>query len=378
MSSHASYAVALAASCMLAAPLLAQNRTVVPASAATTEGNSLDIRPFGLERVRATQLIPMDVLGIPSGRQITELAYRRDGQILRTQTMSRRRTASWSIRMGNIDTRVAAGRAYNPVNPTGLYMRPGNGTNSLIEYYNAVPSWPTLPPSVGSTAPFSIRFKLRSPFTVAGPSGIAVDFYVYGSNGRQVSYYIDAVRSDVDRGSSSSFGTSCPVNNVNNRSDAVPSNPGGDPLEYSLFGAVPFTPAILAIGASKTRWAGFTLPLPLGGLGLTGCNLLVSHDILLPATVLSTGSTRLRFALPAQASLAGVTTFAQWMVVDGQINPAFPLTFSDGVEVTTGTTVGTSGLRTSLLYGVNQASVVRGRYGLVDRGYSFVTEFTHN
>lgn len=366
------------AASLLSLPVTAQFKTVVPASAATTEGNTFDIRPFGLERVRTTQLIPLAALGITRGRQITEVAYRRDGSVLRTRSLVRRRTRNWSLRLGNIDTTVTAGRQFDPANPTGRYIGPGSGRNSLIEYYNAIPNWPTLPPVVGSTAPFSIRFKLRSPFTVQGPRAIAVDHYLYGANAAQTQYYIDAVRSDVDRGTVTNFGKSCPTHDVHNRSYAVASNPGGDPAEFGIFGAAPNAPALLVLGASRTLWGTIPLPLGLEALGLKGCSILVSQDVNLATRMLSTGSARVRVQIPASAALAGVTTYAQWTVLDTQLSNIIPLTFSDAVEMTTGRTVGSAGLATSMLYGANLATVVRGRVGLIERNYSFVTEFTHN
>lgn len=362
----------------LSAPLSAQTKKVVPAANATVEGNSFDQRPFGLERVRLTQLIPMDILGIPRGRQITELGYRRDGEILKTTAMVRRVTTAWSVRLGNINTGIASGVQFDPRNPTGLYLRPGNGTNSLIEYYNAIPNWPSLLPKVGATADFVLRFKLRSPFVVQGPNAIAVDHYMYGANGATFAYYIDAVRGNVDRGTVSYYGDSCPTPNVHNRGYAIPSNPGGDDLEFSLFGAVPNGLAILAIGGSKTTWATIPLPLKLDAFGLKGCSILASQDILVATTAQTTGSARIAIPMPNDPKLAGITVYGQWMVVDTQLSQKLPFTFSNGIEVKVGTSLGASGLTTSVLYGVNLGAVVRGRYGLVDRGFSPVTEFVHN
>ena len=197
--------LALLALAALATPVLAQNKTVFPAANTAVEGNTFDLRPFGLERVRFTQLIPLNQLGIGRGKQITEIAYRRDGTVLKTQAMTRRMTTAWSIRLGNINSTVAAGRPFDPRNPTGLYLRPGNGTNSLIEYYNAIPVWPSLLPKVGGTADFALRFKLRRSFVVQGPSGIAVDHYMYGGRGTTTAYYMDAVRGNVDRGKADEF-----------------------------------------------------------------------------------------------------------------------------------------------------------------------------
>ena len=55
-----------------------------------------------------------------------------------------------------------------------------------------------------------------------------------------------------------------------------------------------------------------------------------------------------------------------------------PFTFSNGVDITLGRTIGNTGINASVLYGVNTGAIVRGRYGLIDRGFTLVTEFTHN
>ncbi|MCB9880610.1 MAG: hypothetical protein H6832_13735 [Planctomycetes bacterium] len=371
---HTGRAVALVLA--LTSCVAAQVTTVVPAATATTEGVGFDQRPFGLERIRLTQLIPFDRLGIAAGKKVTELAYRRDGTVLTTTALTRPATFAYSIRLGNLDTTVASGVPFDPRNPTGLFLSPGSGTNSLVEYFNAIPNWPALVTKPTGPADFDLRFKLVAPFVVQGPSGIAIDHYVYGSTNASYNYYVDIDRSSVDHGKATRFGSSCPVDDVDNRAYAIPSNPGGAPIEASLFGAVPSTLAVLVVGASNTTWTTLPLPLRLDGLGLTGCAIHVSQDILLSMYARVTGSARALLDVPADPTLAGALVYTQWMTLDARLNPSLPFTFSGGVEIRLGTTIGSVATPFSILYGTR--AVARQRYGLVETGLAFVTQFVHD
>ena len=79
----------------------------------------------------------------------------------------------------------------------------------------------------------------------------------------------------------------------------------------------------------------------------------------------------------AEVGPTGFCYDRQWMVVDARVNPSFPLAFSNGLEVTLGTTVGVTALPAAFLYGQNINAVVRGTVGLVDRGITLVTEITY-
>ncbi len=360
----------------IAPALLAQSTTVVPAATTTVEGRGFDQRPFGLNRVRLTQLIPFDALGIPVGKRISEVAYRRDSEVLSTTTLTRPATSAYSIRLGNIDTTVAAGRAFDPRNPTGLFLSPGSGVNSLVEYFNAIPNWPSLVTNASGPANFDLRFKLVAPFVVQGPSGIAIDHYTYGTNNSTYNYYADIERSDVDHGKATQFGASCPLDGIDNRAYGVPSHPGGAPAEASLFGAVPSTVAILVVGASRTAWATLPLPLMLDGLGLTGCSVQVSQDVLLPVVAKATGAATFLLDIPSDPQLAGSTVYTQWMTLDSRLSTSLPITFSNGVEIRIGNTVGKTATPFSILYGTG--GIANQRFGLVEAGIAVVTQFAHD
>ncbi|MCI0585607.1 MAG: VCBS repeat-containing protein [Planctomycetes bacterium] len=124
---------------------------------------------------------------------------------------------------------------------------------------------------------------------------------------------------------SSLFGSGCPGSG-----GAVPllATAGGEPsvstgnsgFRLVLSRALAGTTATLAAGASSSSWAGIPLPLDLGPFGMPGCSLLVSADVLLPATTGGSGPldgrTFFPAPIPVAPSLAGSTIYLQWYVVD--------------------------------------------------------------
>lgn len=374
------HATTLTASLLLAGAALGQTSVVVPAANANVEGNALELRPFGTDRARLTQLLASRMVPVPIGRSITEIAYRRDKTAYPTQTLDRSRsTATWYVRLGNLNLAANGGQRYNTSNPTGLYLVPGTGdNNTLRQLFASQPNWPLLPPVTGTTAPFNIVFKLVSPFVYLGPDGLAIDLYCYDTtNPRGYNYVIDAARATVDTGTATRYGGSCPKDA--NRAYGISSNPGSqDPLQLLLFdGPLTRTAAIGILGFSNQTWGPVNLPLDLSPLGLAGCNLLASIDILLSVPTLSTGAATVSIDVPEAPGLAGAKFWMQWMVIDSRVSQTLPLTFSNGVEFILGKTVGRTGMPASFLYGVNRVQVVRGRYGLVDTGISLVTRITY-
>ena len=368
---------ALLASCALASVCIAQSTTVViPAANARIEGNSLEAKPFASDRSRLTQLLNSNLVKVPFGKRITEIAYRRDKTALPNATLGRRSSASWSIRLGNLNRGVGNGWNWNTTNPSGLYLSPGTGVNNtLTQVYNAVPSWPLLPPVTGATAPFTVRFKLQRPFVYSGPHGLAIDHFCYATTRGNFAYYLDAVRSAVDTGKATNYGKSCPADA--NRAYAVPTNPGGERLDLQLFEGPVGSAAVAILGGSRTNWGPFKLPLALDGAGLRGCSVYASLDVLFPMRTLSNGSARLQLVVPANRAFAGLQLWTQWMLIDRRVNPSLPLAFSNGNDITLGRTVGKVGLGASFVYGLNLNQVVRGRWGLVDRGVLLVTQLTY-
>ncbi len=81
----------------------------------------------------------------------------------------------------------------------------------------------------------------------------------------------------------------------------------------------PAAAAVLAVGWSARRWGAVSLPLDLGGIGLTGCSLQASAEVL--ATMApGAGSASVSWALPNLPALRGAVFFMQALVLD----PAAP------------------------------------------------------
>ncbi len=349
-----------------------QTKVVIPSGYQNTEGNSAELRPFAYDRIRLTQYIGINLLRnkIPFRKTITGIAYRRDGRAFTRSTFTRRTSPTWTIRMGN----------YFPSrsNPKEVYLRPGTGSfNTMTTVFNAkTVNFPKLGPVGFNLPPFNIRFPLDAPFPFLLTGGyLAIDHFVYETRNRTSTYLVDAVRSQVDVGSATSYGTSCPVGK--NRAFGVSSNPGSDfPLEFRLFGGVPNTLLIAAFGVSKTSWNGVPLPLGLDFLGLKGCKIYASEEILIPIKANTNGGAAIITKLPADKSLAGAKLYSQWISLDKRVNPSFPLSFSNGVAFRLGKSVGKqAGLDAFFTYGESNAA--RYRSGFVDEGITLVTEFTY-
>ncbi|HKB16716.1 MAG TPA: hypothetical protein VKF62_11670, partial [Planctomycetota bacterium] len=120
-----------------------------------------------------------------------------------------------------------------------------------------------------------------------------------------------------DCGFQNPFGTGCPAS-----PGFLPSigSTGGSPLPPNPTYAITLSSApgnwlaLLVLGASNSTWSGAPLPVPLSAFGgPAGCNLLVSPDVALPATVSPTGTAVVLAPLPAGLLCAG-TAYAQWAV----------------------------------------------------------------
>lgn len=80
-------------------------------------------------------------------------------------------------------------------------------------------------------------------------------------------------------------------------------------------------PLFLAIGLSNAAWGTAALPLDLTVLGMNGCDLLISPDLLLFAPPQAATAVTVPIALPNDALLAGQTIYVQAMVLDAAANP---------------------------------------------------------
>ncbi|MCA8976610.1 MAG: hypothetical protein KDC98_17955, partial [Planctomycetes bacterium] len=110
-------------------------------------------------------------------------------------------------------------------------------------------------------------------------------------------------------------GSGCPTGAQEPRLDAHATPVLGSPfaLDVSAPGLVA---ASLAVGFSRTIFQGTNLPLELAAVGLPGCWLLVSPDLVLaPQNVSSGSSASFMMQLPNHPSLVGFCLYAQAMVL---------------------------------------------------------------
>lgn len=92
----------------------------------------------------------------------------------------------------------------------------------------------------------------------------------------------------------------------------VPGLPG---FSLTLGSARANSIAALMLGTGATD-------IPLDSFGMPSCRLLTQPVVSLTLTTSSTGQSVVPFAIPPQAFLVGAQLFAQWLVIDPQVNPA--------------------------------------------------------
>jgi FG-GAP repeat protein len=117
------------------------------------------------------------------------------------------------------------------------------------------------------------------------------------------------------------YGAGCPGSTLPTpRIGATGSPRVGTTFTVNLSETQPAKPALLLLGLSSAAWWGIPLPLGLDFLGMPACSLLVSPDFPVGLSTTAFGPGRGRAVapvqVPSQASLIGVSFYAQWYVVD--------------------------------------------------------------
>lgn len=103
--------------------------------------------------------------------------------------------------------------------------------------------------------------------------------------------------------------------------NAVPVLGGSFTLRVD--GVPPTQRAWLALGISDANWSGTGLPFPLGMLGMPGCELLVSPDILEPIGAAgASGRVWSTLVIPGGVEFLGARFFVQSLVLAPGANPA--------------------------------------------------------
>lgn len=136
-------------------------------------------------------------------------------------------------------------------------------------------------------------------------------------------------------GSQAGFGAGCAgslgIPTLTIAATSLPEPGGSVALDL---GGLPQDLAVVVMGFSATSAGGHALPLPLGGYGMPGCDLLVAPDAAL-VQVGALGTARWRLPLPSTAAMLGVTFWNQAFAFDPPAN-ATGLTTTAAVRTTIG------------------------------------------
>ena len=102
----------------------------------------------------------------------------------------------------------------------------------------------------------------------------------------------------------------------------------GDPIVFGVRGIPVTTAGVLFLGASDAQWGALALPLPLAVIGMPGCDLLVSPDLVLPF-VAASGMAQVPLQICNCPELLGASVYQQAVIGDGGAN-ALGLTVTNG------------------------------------------------
>lgn len=177
-------------------------------------------------------------------------------------------------------------------------------------------------PSPGHFASPAAYDSARRRTVLVGPSQIASVLWEYGDT----------------TWSFATFGTGCPgTNGTPTLGLAAGSIPAiGQTLSLDLRN-LPIVPRPLVgiLGISNTLWrGGAPLPIDLGFLGMTLCQLLVSDDATMPVPG-GSGASQWQMRFPYDPNFLGAGAFLQVFILDPSANP-FGATLTNGATVTVG------------------------------------------
>jgi hypothetical protein len=122
----------------------------------------------------------------------------------------------------------------------------------------------------------------------------------------------------VNPGTFVQFGTACDTGPLPLEvTSSVPTLGQTWQLDYANLPTALNTVLLVALGLSNQSWTGIPLPFDLAPLGLAGCNLFVSADVInavLPAA--GTGLAQHTLAIPNTASLENAVVYTQGIVLE--------------------------------------------------------------
>jgi hypothetical protein len=135
----------------------------------------------------------------------------------------------------------------------------------------------------------------------------------------------------------SPFGTGCPGSMgyaILGTSTTLPALLGAQ-LSAQIYNVPTNTLIVMVTGFSNAQWTGGSLPASLAGLGMPGCDLLVSPDVLEP--LLAVGNTaQYALQLPGDPSFLGLVFHQQGLVFDPAVGNAFGAIVSNAATAAIG------------------------------------------
>ncbi|MCA8968643.1 MAG: hypothetical protein KDC95_02625 [Planctomycetes bacterium] len=312
---------------------------IVPNVATTTWGNTGNAWTLGAANQRWQQEI--DAVEMPNRPyQMTSLQWREDNVTSRTNPAH---TLQLKILFGM--TTMSSSTM------TGTFATNATGAQTVV--FDGPMSLPAVPGGNLDLGKFHYVAKFKAPYLYIPRSGQNFLIEIINTTATAVRRYPDAFDSSSTMGtrvyannnSAALTGTLDPnhmmvlgFGNTSSSPAPVLSATGtpkiGTQFSVDCGGLTATTAAGLILGASKTVWGAFNLPLDLTGAGAPGCSLLVSFDVVSGLPIVS-GSGKVTFTIPNQSSLAGVVFHNQFFVLDAAAN-AMKLTWSNAGTATIG------------------------------------------
>jgi len=128
------------------------------------------------------------------------------------------------------------------------------------------------------------------------------------------------------------FGTACKGSNTSPQMVFGGYPTRGKTIQIKMSGGPANAKALLFLGLSRQLWGTRTLPLSLGFMGASGCNLYVSADVVLGLGTDANGAISFSGSVPNSAGLVGLHVMAQFGLDDKGANAA-NLSATDAIEL---------------------------------------------
>ena len=328
-----SVAALAAAATFTCATAQAQTSKVVPAIAATTEGNSSSYMPYTYDVGRAQQVWLASAVA-KGAAVLNSVNFRRDGLI--KQTFPALNFASHKVSIGHTSV--------SPATMSTTYT--ANITSTMTIILNGKYSVASQPPPTTPPAPFNYKYPLSTPFIYTTAKGNLLMEWIIGSGQamRKGGPQLDGVLASAGgTGAVRQFGAwgrFAGNDSASWQADAQKLVPGGS-ANISLTGFKQAYTSKLFVGLSDKTFGGLTLPYDLGAIGAPGNTLYTGLDVIIPFTLTkgsqpSWGANPI-FPLPNDNKLIGIKAFIQSYYADAKANAA-GLVSSDAMELTIGST----------------------------------------